>query len=101
MGMARAAIHAQPTDGDWRKRLREHIALWLADPSEGLRRTIWSIAKERDESWPEKLLAGAIFFSGGSIGPEGGSLIEPPRAITGQAGCLGDHRGGPCQRLGT
>jgi hypothetical protein len=75
---------AQPTDGDWRKRLREHIALWLSSPSEGLRRTIWSIAKESDESWPEKLLAGAIFFSGGSIGPEGGSAIEPPRAISGK-----------------
>jgi hypothetical protein len=75
---------AQPTDGEWRIRLRENIALWLAGPSEGLRRTIWSIAKERDESWPEKLLAGAIFFSGGSIGPEGGSVIEPPRAISGK-----------------
>lgn len=74
---------AQPTD-DWRLRLRENIALWLTDPSEGVRRTIWSIAKERDESWPEKLLAGAIFFSGGSIGPEGGSPIEPPRAIPGK-----------------
>lgn len=75
---------AEPIDDDWRRRLREHIAKWLSHPSEGLRRTIWSIAKERDESWPEKLLAGAVFFSGGSIGPENGSLIEPPRAITGK-----------------
>jgi len=75
---------AAPVDDQWRARLRENIADWLAHPSEGLRRTIWSIAKERDESWPEKLLAGAVFFSGGSIGPENGSRIEPPRAITGK-----------------
>jgi hypothetical protein len=75
---------ADPIDNPWRRRLRDNIADWLAHPSEGLRRTIWSIAKERDEAWPEKLLAGAVFFSGGSIGPENGSLIEPPRAITGK-----------------
>lgn len=75
---------AEPVDDGWRRRLRDHIAKWLAHPSERLRRTIWSIAKERDETWPEKLLAGAVFFSGGSIGPENGSLIEPPRAIAGK-----------------
>lgn len=75
---------AEPVDNDWRRRLRAQIANWLAQPSDGLRRTIWSIAKERDETWPEKLLAGAIFFSGGSIGPENGTPIEPPRAIPGK-----------------
>ncbi len=74
----------QTTGNDWRDRIREAIALWLASPSDSQRRTIWSIATERDQGCPEKLLAGAVFFSGGSIAPEDVSPVPPPAAVCGK-----------------
>jgi len=80
------ALHSpdEAVDNDWQARVREAIALWLENPLDGRRRTVWSIATESDQGCPEKLLAGAIFFSGGSIAPVGVSLVPPPAAVCGK-----------------
>ncbi len=49
---------AEPIDNHWRTRLRENIATLARPPSEGLRRTIWSIAKERDEGLAREAVGG-------------------------------------------
>ena len=74
---------------------RRSIRRRLGTSAEGLIREperLWcagrAIATERDQGWPEKLLAGAIFFSGGSIAPEDVAPIQPPPAICGKlSGC--------------
>ncbi len=74
----------EATDNDWRERVRESIARWIDNPSDGNRRSVWRVATERDTACPEKLLAGAIFFSGGSIAPEDVPPVQPPPAVCGK-----------------
>jgi hypothetical protein len=75
---------ARPAQDDWEARLREIIAGWIASPSDERRRATWAIATERDRRLPEKLLAGAIHFSGGSIAPDDIPAVDPPKAICGK-----------------
>lgn len=74
----------QTQESAWRTRLREGIAHWLRDPSDEMRRSLWTIATEQDRSCPEKLLASAIFFSGGSIAPEDVAPVPPPPSVCGK-----------------
>jgi hypothetical protein len=76
-------VTRSPQD-DWEMRLRENIAHWMTSPSDELRRALWAIATERDKRHPDKLLAGAIYFSGGSIAPGDVSVVDPPAAICGK-----------------
>lgn len=72
------------TGHEWRDRIRESVERWINNPTDGNRRSVWAIATERDTACPEKLLAGAIFFSGGSIAPEEVTPINPPPAVCGK-----------------
>ena len=57
---------------------------WLADPREERRRTAWAVASRVEQSSPEKLLACAVFFSGGSIAPEDCEPVQPMPHVCGR-----------------
>jgi hypothetical protein len=77
-------VQGRTTGHEWRDRIRASAERWIGDPTDGNRRSVWAIATERDTACPEKLLAGAIFFSGGSIAPDGVPSVEPPPAVCGK-----------------
>lgn len=60
------------------------VRAWLADPGEPQRRAAWSAASTEEDSSPERLLASAVFFSGGSIAPEDCEPVLPDPAICGR-----------------
>ncbi len=77
-----------PPRDDWRTHLRDAVAGWIDEPSDDRRRAVWAIATAYEGACAEKLLAGAIFFSGGSIAPDGLAPLPPPPGICGKlAGC--------------
>lgn len=57
---------------------------WIRSPSEALRRRAETLAGAMDEESPEKYLLMAIFFSGGSIAPEGQPPVHPRDDLTGR-----------------
>ncbi|MEE4207114.1 MAG: hypothetical protein V2I39_12545 [Erythrobacter sp.] len=63
----------EPPGGDRdslsRRLLRDAAYRWLDDPEDTNRRALFDLAEEAREDWPEKLIALAVFFSGGSIAP--------------------------------
>ncbi len=59
-------------------------ARWLGDPSESNRRAAFEAAGRADDSSPARLTALAVFFSGGSMAPQGQPPLPPPRDITGR-----------------
>lgn len=60
------------------------IEAWIADPEDRGRRAVWSSAEMVDEDRPERLLAYAIFLSGGSIAPEEQEPVNPEPQLCGQ-----------------
>lgn len=59
---------------------------WVADPSEGLRRAAYEAATAADTGSPARMAALAVFFSGGSMAPEGQAAVPAPRATGGKLG---------------
>jgi hypothetical protein len=57
---------------------------WLARPDDVTRRALWTAATQTPQPCPERLLAGAIFFSGGSIAPPDQASLAPPREVSGK-----------------
>ncbi len=57
---------------------------WIRSPSETLRRRAEALASAMDGETPEKHLLMAIFFSGGSIAPEGQPPVHPRDDLTGR-----------------
>lgn len=70
------AIHALPEpasdDPDYatRRLLRDAAIRWVGEPDEDNRRAMYTLAEDASSDWPETIIGLAIFFSGGSIGPE-------------------------------
>ncbi len=60
------------------------VKAWLADPSEPRRRETWALAQQDEESSPARLLAAAVFFSGGSIAPEDCEPVQPDPTLCGR-----------------
>lgn len=82
------AMARPATAADWQEQLRANVAVWLSDPSDSQRRAVWTLAGARERNCPEKLLAGAVFFSGGSIAPEDVQPVPAPEGVCGKlAGC--------------
>lgn len=50
---------------------------WLEDPADAQRRAAYAAAQSADREAPERTLATAIFYSGGSIAPEGVAPVQP------------------------
>lgn len=69
---------------DARKGMFDAVQAWLRDPSDSRRRAAWSLAGQEEDSSPERLLASAVFFSGGSIAPEDCEPVLPDPAICGR-----------------
>lgn len=67
-----------------RRLLLDGTMRWLDDPTDEHRWSVHNSAESSDDDWPEKLLALAVFFSGGSIGPEGIDPILPAPFLTGE-----------------
>jgi hypothetical protein len=67
-----------------RRLLLDGTLRWLDDPSDEHRRSLFGSAQTAEDDWPEKLLALAAFFSGGSIGPEDIDPILPAPFLTGE-----------------
>lgn len=60
------------------------IARWLDGAEDADRRTVWSLTQEAEDDSPERLLAYAVFFSGGSIAPEDQAPVNPEPALCGR-----------------
>ncbi len=56
---------------------------WVRSPSEALRRQCQDLAETMEDMTPEKILLLAIFFSGGSIAPDGQTPVHPKEDVTG------------------
>lgn len=67
-----------------RKGLFDSVQAWLRDPSDHRRRAAWALAGQEEESSAERLLACAVYFSGGSIAPEDCEPVLPDPAICGR-----------------
>lgn len=63
---------------------RDAIAAWIADPVDARRREARAIQESTAEDSPEKLLAHAVFLSGGSIAPPGLPDVNPMTDLCGR-----------------
>ncbi|MEM8725392.1 MAG: hypothetical protein AAGE86_07710 [Pseudomonadota bacterium] len=91
------ALHALPkldeSDPDFARRqlLRDTAHRWVGEPDDENRRAMYDLADASSSEWPETLIGLAIFFSGGSIGPEENA------AVTADANICGSLIGGALQ----
>lgn len=60
------------------------VRAWLKDPGDPSRRRAWELVRSTEESSPERLLASAIFYSGGSIAPEDCEPVQPEPHLCGR-----------------
>ncbi len=71
-----AGLIEAPEDAPARTAL-DQARRWLEDPADGRRREAYAAAQAADREAPERTLATAIFYSGGSIAPEGVAPVQP------------------------
>lgn len=64
--------------------LLDAVRAWLAAPGDKPRRRAWELVRATEESSPERLLASAIFYSGGSIAPEDCEPVQPEPHLCGR-----------------
>jgi hypothetical protein len=72
------------SEDDYRAMLFARVGRWLDAPSDIGRREIWAAAIQHADNCPERLLAGAVYFSGGSIAPMDQTHLEPPPEVCGK-----------------
>lgn len=83
------ALHALPEpeqdDPDYARRmlLRDAAFRWVGEPDEENRQAMYELTESSDSAWPETLIGLAIFFSGGSIGPDEVAPITVDPSICG------------------
>jgi hypothetical protein len=65
------------------------VDAWLREPSDALRRAAFDTALPLPPEDPAKICATAVFFSGGSLGPEDAQSLPPPKTGTGQLAAAG------------
>ena len=68
----------------YREQLLRAVRGWIASPGDDRRRAAFTLAQQSNESSPERLLACAVFFSGGSIAPEDCAPIQPESHLCGR-----------------
>jgi hypothetical protein len=84
---ARALDNIKPAKGSPRPENAHALAAaraWLEDPSEPSRRAAFEASNAAGEDAPERFLALAAFFSGGSMAPETCPPVPPPREAAGK-----------------
>lgn len=71
---------------------------WVANSGEAARRAARAAGEAADADSPERMLAAAIFYSGGSIAPAGMEPVNPPAGVSGRMAAAGiilaAHRSG-------
>ena len=60
------------------------VLLWVQDPTDARRRAAFEAASGADVGDAEKLAAFSVYFSGGSIAPDGQPPVTPAREISGR-----------------
>jgi hypothetical protein len=60
------------------------VLLWMQDPTDARRRAAFEAANQEGVGDAEKLAAFSVFFSGGSISPEGQPPVAAPPAVAGR-----------------
>ena len=60
------------------------VLLWMQDPTDVRRRAAFDAAAGKDVGDAEKMAAFSVFFSGGSIAPDGQPPVAPPREVAGR-----------------
>jgi hypothetical protein len=81
---AMKSVEGKPIRDVMRVAMFGEVERWLKDPTEGKRRSLWADASAEEVGSPEKLLACAVFFSGGSIAPEDVAPVQPAHDICGR-----------------
>lgn len=74
---AHAILSAAPAEENAALAIRAAVAEWLEDPSDARRRAIWGMADAAPPESAERLLAHALYFSGGSIAPANLPAVLP------------------------
>ncbi len=81
----------------------ERARAWVADPGDEARRAARGAGDAADADSPERMLAAAIFYSGGSIAPAGMDPVGPPAGLSGRMAAAGiilaAHRSGNAAAL--
>ncbi len=80
---ARIVSDARPAEpiSPRRRHALDVVLRWLEAPSEEHRRAAGQAADAMPRPTPERLLASAVFYSGGSIAPPGQSPVSPPEHV--------------------
>jgi hypothetical protein len=81
-GLALDAIAGDP--GPAERRALHAVHAWIADPGESLRRDCQAAADALELDSPARYAAFAVFFSGGSIAPDGSPDVEPKHEFAGR-----------------
>lgn len=68
----------------YREQLLRAVRGWLAAPGDDRRRAAFALAQQSAEGSPERLLACAVYFSGGSIAPEDCEPVPPESHLCGR-----------------
>lgn len=68
----------------YREQLLRAVRGWLAAPGDDRRRAAWALAQQSSESSAERLLACAVYFSGGSVAPEDCEPVQPESHLCGR-----------------
>ena len=80
-----------------------HVRNWLDDPTEASRRSAYAAAQALDLDAPERTLATALFYSGGSIAAAAAPPIQPEPGLANQlavtAVIQAAYRSGDAQRF--
>jgi hypothetical protein len=74
---------AAPDDDPASQDTIKSVDRWLAEPTDACRRAVWDAASAIQNSTPVKLLASAIFLSGGSMAPEDLPPVLPEQHLCG------------------
>lgn len=62
----------------------DHVRAWLDNPGDARRREAYAAAQKADMRAPERTLAAALFYSGGSIAPVGAPPVLPAPGLGNQ-----------------
>ena len=67
------------------KAVLECVERWIVQPTDANRRAAYTTAERGNIATPEGMAAVAVFFSGGSIAPDGMPEVTPPERMTAKA----------------
>ncbi|UYY57211.1 DUF6931 family protein [Sphingomonas sp. S2-65] len=78
---AAALVAAQPSGAQEDRAALDQVLAWCDQPSDDRRRHAYALAQMADLHAPERTLATALFYSGGSIAPANLNPVHPAPAL--------------------